>query len=122
MEKRIARHDKIATAFRAAMKALNLQLIPESDAVSANTLSAVYFPKGVPGADILREIGASGIIVAGGLLKDLKEAYFRVGHMGSVNQSDILGTIAAIESALKKCKYTFEPSAGIIAAQKVLLS
>ncbi len=121
IDKRIARHHKIASAFRAAIKALNLQIIPENDGVAANTLSAVYYPKEVAAADLLREINLAGIIVAGGLLKDLATAYFRVGHMGSVNASDILGTIGAIEAALKKCNYTFEPSAGIIAAQKVLL-
>ena len=121
MEKRIARHATIANAFRAAMKALNLQMLPETDATSANTLSAVYYPKGVAASDFLREMGNAGLIVAGGLLKDAATTYFRVGHMGSVNSSDILGTIAAIETSLKKCNYSFEPSAAIIAAQKVLV-
>lgn len=121
METRIARHTKLATAFRAAIKALNLQMIPESDVVSANTLSAVYYPKGVAASDFLREMNLAGLIIAGGLLKDIGTTYFRVGHMGSVNSSDILGTVGAIECALKKCNYTFEPNAGIGAAQGVLL-
>ena len=121
IEKRIARHHKMASAFRAAMKAMNLQLIPENESVSANTLSAIYYPKDIAAADILREINLAGIIVAGGLLKDMATVYFRVGHMGSINQSDILGTVGAIESAFKKCNYAFEPGAGIVAAQKILV-
>ena len=121
MDKRVARHTHIADAFRAAMKALKLKMLPESDTVSANTLSAVYYPQGVIAADFLREMGNAGLIVAGGLLKDAATTYFRVGHMGSVNASDILGTIAAVETALKKCNYSFEPSAGLAAAQKVLV-
>jgi alanine-glyoxylate transaminase / serine-glyoxylate transaminase / serine-pyruvate transaminase len=122
MENRIARHTKIANAFRAAMKALGLKHIPESDAVSANTLSAVYYPAGVAAPDFIGAVTAAGVIIAGGLLKDIGTTYFRVGHMGSVNASDLLGTISAIESALTKCNYSFTPSAGISAAQAVLLA
>jgi alanine-glyoxylate transaminase / serine-glyoxylate transaminase / serine-pyruvate transaminase len=121
MDKRVARHTLIASAFRAAIKALNLKMLPENDVVSANTLSAVYYPQGVVAADFLREMGNAGLIIAGGLLKDAATSYFRVGHMGSVNASDILGTIGAVETALKKCNYAFEPNAGLAAAQKVLL-
>ncbi len=119
IEKRFARHNTIANSFRAAMKALNLQLIPSNDAIAANTLSAVYLPKDVAATDFIPAVSNAGVIIAGGLLKDSKP-YFRVGHMGSVNPTDILGTIAAIETALKKCNYSFTPNAGLIAAQNVL--
>ncbi len=122
MEARIARHTKMADAFRAAMKALNLKHIPETEAVSANTLSAIYYPEGVAAPDFLGAVGAAGVIIAGGLLKDIGPTYFRVGHMGSVNTSDLLGTISAIESALTKCNYAFDAGAGISAAQSVLFS
>lgn len=117
--KRFARHQKMADAFRAAMKALNLQLIPVNDEIAANTLTAVYLPESVAATEFLPAVSAAGAIIAGGLLKDSKP-YFRVGHMGSVNASDILGTIGTIETALKKCNYPFAPNAGLIAAQNVL--
>ena len=121
IEKRFARHNTIASAFRAAMKALKLELIPANDGIAANTLTAVYLPKEVLATDFIPAVSAAGVIIAGGLLKDSKP-YFRVGHMGSVNQTDILGTIGAIETALKKCKYTFDKNAGIDAAQNILLA
>lgn len=120
MDNRIARHAKIADAFRAAMKALGLKHIPETDAVSANTLSAVYYPEGVAAPDFIGGVTGAGVIIAGGLLKDIGPTYFRVGHMGSVNSSDLLGTINAIEVALAKCNYSYTPSAGTAAAQAVL--
>lgn len=120
IDNRITRHAKIADAFRAAMKALNLKHIPEAAAVSANTLSAVYYPEGVTAPDFIGGVTGAGVIIAGGLLKDIGPTYFRVGHMGSVNQADLLGTIAAIESALKKCNYSFTASAGISAANEIL--
>ena len=122
MENRFARHKKMAQAFRSAMQSLGLKTIPVSDAVAANTLTAVYYPEGVAGGELLAAISKSGVILAGGLLADLKTKYFRVGHMGSVNQSDILSTVAALESGLKQVGYEFEAGAGLTAAQGVLNS
>ncbi len=120
IEKRFKRHQHIADSFRAAMKALKLEIIPANDTIAANTLTAVYLPTNVAPTDFIPAVSAAGVIIAGGLLKDSKP-YFRVGHMGSVNATDILGTIAAIETALKKCNYSFTANAGLAAAQNVLL-
>lgn len=120
MKNRILRHRKIGKAFRSAMNALGLKMIPVNDKVAANTLSAIYYPGGVNGGELLKGISDAGIIVAGGLLPDLKANYFRVGHMGSVNQSDLLATIGAIESGLTACGYRFESGTGLRAAQDVL--
>lgn len=122
MEVRVARHAKHADAFRAAMKALGLNTIPETDAVSANTLTAVYYPEGVAAPDFIGGVTAAGVIIAGGLLKDIGATYFRVGHMGAINAADLLATVSAVESALTKCKYSFAPGVGISAAQAVLFS
>jgi len=103
IEQRIKRHKDIAQAFRLAMQNLGLQFIPKSEAVSANTLSAPYYPEEINGGELLSEISNQGVIVAGGLLASLKTKYFRVGHMGIVNEKDITTTINAIDSALKLC-------------------
>ena len=120
MKNRVIRHRKIGNAFRSSMKALGLKMIPANDKVAANTLSAIYYPGGVNGGELLKGISDAGITVAGGLLPDLKIKYFRVGHMGSVNQSDLLSTISAIESGLTACGYKFESGIGLRAAQDVL--
>jgi len=114
------RHSKIAKAFRLAIRAMNLDLIPISEKVSANTMTAPYFPEGVSGGELLGGISKAGVIVAGGLLSEIKTKYFRVGHMGSVNRSDILATISALEYALKKCGFEIQSGEGLKAAQEVL--
>jgi alanine-glyoxylate transaminase / serine-glyoxylate transaminase / serine-pyruvate transaminase len=113
LEQRFNRHRLAGRAFRAAINALGLIMIPVSEEVSANTLSAPYYPEGVAGAELLKNISAEGVIVAGGLLPDIKGGYFRVGHMGAVNRSDLLATIGAIEKGLKKCNYSLEPGKGL---------
>jgi alanine-glyoxylate transaminase/serine-glyoxylate transaminase/serine-pyruvate transaminase len=117
---RFERHRRIGRAFRAAMHALGLDMIPVNETVAANTLSAPRYPAGVNGAEFLGHVAASGVIVAGGLLADIKDEYFRVGHMGAVNAADILATVGAIESALRKCGHRCEPGAGLAAAQTIL--
>ena len=121
MQARFARHAKMGGAFRAAIGALGLGLVPVRDEIAADTLTAVYYPEGVD-ASLLGEIKKRGVILAGGLHPEIKTRYFRVGHMGSVDQSDLLGTIGAIEAGLKAVGYSFEPGAGLSAAQSILLN
>jgi alanine-glyoxylate transaminase/serine-glyoxylate transaminase/serine-pyruvate transaminase len=120
MPARFSRHALMGAAFRAAMTALGLKIVPLHNEIAADTLTAVYFPDGVD-ASLLGEINKRGVILAGGLHPEIKNKYFRVGHMGSINQSDLLGTIGAIEAGLKAVGYRFEPGAGLSAAQSVLL-
>jgi len=120
MEARFARHQLMAEAFREALKAMGLKSIPISEEVSAATLSAPYYPEGITGAQLLAQVNKEGVILAGGLLPEIKNNYFRIGHMGSINRADTLATISAIEVSLKKGGYIFEDGAGIKAAQKAL--
>lgn len=121
IENRVKRHQKYASAFRSAMNALALSIIPQSNEYAANTLSAVYYPEGVDGGDFTKAIGKQGVIVAGGLHPDFKAKYFRVGHMGAVTVSDIAATINAIELTLKESNYPFEFGKGISAFQKAIV-
>jgi len=120
METRFLRHKKIATAFREAILTLGLKLLPIDKNISANTLTAVYYPENIERGTFLKHIGNNDIILAGGLLPSHKTKYFRVGHMGSVNNNDILATIAAIESSLINCNFPFEIGIGVKTALKIL--
>lgn len=120
MQKRFLRHQKIATAFREAMIALGLKLLPIHKNLSANTLTAVYFPENIIGSAFLGNISKNDVILAGGLLPSHKTLYFRVGHMGSVNKNDIIAVIAAIESALFAAEFPFEMGIGLKTALKIL--
>jgi alanine-glyoxylate transaminase/serine-glyoxylate transaminase/serine-pyruvate transaminase len=105
MDVRFRRHRDMGLMFRTAMRDLGLKMIPVNEEMSANTLSAPYYPDGVRGTDFMKAIAASDVILAGGLLPGIKESYFRVGHMGSVTGGDILATVATISGALAACGY-----------------
>ncbi len=104
MEARVARHKTLATEFRRKINDMGFQLLPVNENNAANTLSAIYFPEGITGSDFMASMAKSDVIIAPGLLPDLKSKYFRVGHMGSVNSSDIVSTIAAIEKAISQVR------------------
>ena len=79
----VSRHRHTSGAFKAAMTALGIRFVPTSSSHSANTLTAMYYPEGVKGTELLPKLAANGVIVAGGLHKVIKAEYFRVGHMGT---------------------------------------
>lgn len=116
MSDRFARHDLLARAFRAGIEALGLGFVAKADRARANTLTACRYPLDVDGAKLLREIAREGVIVAGGLHPDIKAEYFRVGHMGSICQGDILTTLGAIEMGLRRVGYKVEVGRGVAAA------
>jgi len=105
MEARFRRHKEKGTAFRQAIRDMGLTMIPVSEEICANTLSAPFYPDGIKAADFMKEMATSDVIVAGGLLPEMKDKYFRVGHMGSVTTGDILTTLGAISGALTACGY-----------------
>jgi len=120
MGKRIERHRKVGHAFRSGLKVLGLDIIPVNKSIAANTLSAPWFPKDVVGAEILKKIANEGVIVAGGLLPEIKGNYFRIGHMGKVNLKDVTTTLSAIESALFQHGFRIEKGACLETALKTL--
>jgi alanine-glyoxylate transaminase/serine-glyoxylate transaminase/serine-pyruvate transaminase len=121
MEARFARHRLLSDALKAAIAALGLAQLPVSPDKAAVTLTAPYYPDGVDGT-VLGHINRAGVILAGGLHPAVRERYFRIGHMGAVNASDILATVGAIEQGLARVGYRFDAGAGLAAAQAVLVA
>jgi len=117
MDRRFNRHRRIGRAFRAALRAAGLKMIPSGEDSAANTLSAPFYPNGVAAGEFLGAAAAEGVILAGGLLADIKPLYFRVGHMGSASRNDLLATLGAIETALRKNGYDLEPGTCLKTAQ-----
>ncbi|MCB9227771.1 MAG: alanine--glyoxylate aminotransferase family protein [Chitinophagales bacterium] len=100
LQNRFARHKNLATLFRTELKKLGFKYVPTKDKHTANTLSAVYYPTHVNGNDFRKKLAKNNIIVAGGLLPEIKEQYFRVGHMGAVTENDIVAVINAIKKSI----------------------
>ena len=120
MDVRFARHSSLSQACRAALGALGLEQLPLESRWAANTMTAPRYPAGVTGAELLPRVKAAGVILAGGLHPEIKQEYFRIGHMGPANGGDLLATVGALEIGLAGCGYPFERGAGVAAAARAL--
>ena len=94
LEKIFARHNKHKLAISNSMQALNLKLFahdhhlsPSVTAIQTENLDAELFRK------IIKD--KYGILLAGGQ-DNLKGKIFRIGHLGYVNDKDIVSVITAI--------------------------
>jgi alanine-glyoxylate transaminase/serine-glyoxylate transaminase/serine-pyruvate transaminase len=119
MDARFERHRTISKAVKAAVTALGMAQVPVSGDKAATTLTAPYFPDGVD-RSVLGYISQAGVILAGGLHPEIRKRYFRIGHMGVVNGSDVRATVGAIEDGLAQTGYAFDEGVGLAAAQEVL--
>ncbi len=120
MDKRVKRHVDLAKAFRAAITALNLKTLPTT-AIAANTLTAIYYPEGIDGAAFNAKMIDNDIIIAGGLLPNIKTTYFRIGHMGSVSANDLMAVLGALERTLAQLGHAFEIGKGLQTFQTEIL-
>jgi alanine-glyoxylate transaminase/serine-glyoxylate transaminase/serine-pyruvate transaminase len=117
MEQRFNRHRLLSRAFKAAVMAWELDQVPQKPEFAAHTVSAVRYPTGVEAAKFLPEVAKQGIVISGGLHPQIKNEYFRVGHMGTTTLGDLIATVSAVEQALRVCGYPVRPGSGLAAAQ-----
>ncbi len=117
---RFDRHKKTGKAFREAMKALGLKLIPKNESIAANTLSAPFLPEDVSLPEFMQAMGDAEVIIAGGLLPEIKTRYFRVGHMGSVAHTDLMNTVRGIARALNQCAHKANEDDGVLAIDQIM--
>ncbi len=120
IDKRIARHHRMAQAVRAAVSAWGIEMFPKTDAVHqySNTVTAARIPSGSNDKEFRGYVKKLGIQIAGGQ-DHLKDVIFRIGHMGAVSAPELLATLAATEYALHKAGHK-PVSSGVIAAAEVL--
>jgi alanine-glyoxylate transaminase/serine-glyoxylate transaminase/serine-pyruvate transaminase len=119
VDARVARHARVASAFRAAWRTLSLSMLPKREEIAAHTMSAVWYPDGVD-PSFVANAKEEGVIIAGGLHPDAKTKYFRVGHMGAVEEGETLFTVAALERALIRSGRKVDLGAAVAAAQTTL--
>jgi len=119
LENVFARHNRLARATRAAVKAMNLKpLAPDSP---SDATTGVYVPEGVDGGKLVKYLRDDmGITLAGGQ-DHLKGKILRIAHLGYIDTFDIIVAISSIEMALRKFGHKMEFGKGVAAAQEILM-
>ncbi|NWG02441.1 MAG: alanine--glyoxylate aminotransferase family protein [Syntrophaceae bacterium] len=119
LERVFQRHEKLAKATRAAVKALGLELYsPDSP---SNAVTAVNVPEGIAGGKLKNLFFEKfGITVAGGQ-DQAKGKIIRIAHLGYYERLDMIMVISALEMLLKEMGYRFELGSGVKAAEEILM-
>ncbi|KAJ1562153.1 hypothetical protein HK405_015295, partial [Cladochytrium tenue] len=100
---RFAAHVAASDRAKGALEALGLRLVPVRREVAAHSLTAVRYPQGVRGPDLLAAVARRGVVLAGGLHPDHAAEYFRIGHMhiSAVDAGHVDRAVAAVKEALE---------------------
>jgi len=115
-----ARHARFARAIRAACEALRLEIFSQEGAHSV-TVVAAKVPAGLDGDAIRKVLREERGITLGGGQKELKGKIIRIGTMGDLSQTDILGMLGALEIALLNAGQPVQIGTGAKAALEVFL-
>src|SRR5205807_10294632 len=112
-----ARHLRLAQATRQAVRAWGLGLLASDSARASNSLTAVVVD-GVDSNDVVK-VAAQRLNLALGVgLGQLRGRVFRIGHLGSLNELEVLATLAGTELTLLYCGQPIELGVGVAAAQR----
>lgn len=118
LETMIARHARLARATRAAVLALELELFAKNP---GNVLTSVLMPGGRDSGAFVRLVRDEYGVTLAGAQGPWKGKFFRIGHLGFVDDNDIVAAVGAIERALVEIGVEVPLGAGVAAAQRVLL-
>jgi len=112
-----ARHARLAEATRQAVRAWGLPLLASDPARASNSLTAVIVDK-VDSNKVVK-VAADRLNLALGIgLGQLRGKVFRIGHLGSLNELEVLATLAGTELALLYAGQPIELGVGVAAAQR----
>ena len=117
LEQVFARHGRLAQGTREAVRAWGLSLLASDVARASNSLTAVVVDEVDSGTVV--KVAAERLNLALGVgLGQLRGHVFRIGHLGSLNELEVLATLAGTELALLYSGQRIELGVGVAAAQR----
>lgn len=113
-----ARHRHLAEGVRRAVRAWNLSILCRNPAEYSNTLTAVEVPDGIDADAVLKAAEQKLNLSLGAGLGRLKGRVFRMGHLGALNELEVLAMVAGVEMALQMAGVRIDPSSGVRASEQ----
>lgn len=102
-------HRAASQRIKADLEALGLRQLASKPENQANGMTAVYLPDGLNPKEVLSKVLSRGIVIAGGLHKEIKDRYVRIGHMGvsvtDEGRRDVERAVEALRDSLKDLGY-----------------
>jgi alanine-glyoxylate transaminase/serine-glyoxylate transaminase/serine-pyruvate transaminase len=116
-----ARHRRLAEAVRRAVGASGLSILCRDPALVSHSLTAVVTPAGADADAVVRAAAQRLNLSLGTGLGRLKGKAFRIGHLGSLNELEVIATIAGVEMACAASGIRVPLGAGVAACQQFLM-
>jgi alanine-glyoxylate transaminase/serine-glyoxylate transaminase/serine-pyruvate transaminase len=116
-----ARHHRLAEATRRAVRTWGLEIMCKDPKYYSPTITAVMLPEG-HNADALRSLALDTFNIAyGASFGAYSGKYFRIGHLGDINDGTLIGALAITEMALALAGIPHQKG-GVQAAMDYLVS
>jgi alanine-glyoxylate transaminase / serine-glyoxylate transaminase / serine-pyruvate transaminase len=116
-----ARHDRLAEATRRAVRAWGLEIMCRDPKYYSPTITGVMMPEGHDG-DAFRNLALETFNISyGASFGRYTGKYFRIGHLGDINDGYLIGALAATEMALSLAGVPHKKG-GVQAAMDYLIS
>ncbi|MCF8478512.1 MAG: serine--glyoxylate aminotransferase, partial [Pseudolabrys sp.] len=116
-----ARHNRLAEATRTAIKHWGLEMVCREPKHYSPTLSTVILPDGF-NADQFRTMALETFNISyGSSFGALAGKYFRIGHLGDINDAMMMGCLGVTEMALSLAGVPFKKG-GVQAAMDYLVT
>lgn len=116
------RHRTLAEAVRVAVDAWGLEMVCERRENASNTITAVRVPQGVDSNELAKLAREKYNLSLGAGIGELSGRAFRIGHLGALNELEVLATLAGVELTFAGMGMDVEPGSGVVAAQRHFLS
>ena len=120
MENVFARHNRLASAVRAAVQAWGLRICAQGPEWYSDTVTTVVVPDGFDANDVIKTAYHRYELSLGTGLNKLNGKAFRIGHLGWLNEIMVMQALGGVELAMRDVGIPFEPGAGAGAAVRCL--
>ena len=120
LENVFARHNRLASAMRAAVKAWGLRICAQGPEWYSGTVTTILVPEDFDANHVINTAYHRYNLSLGSGLNKLNGKAFRIGHLGWLNDIMVTQTLCGVELAMRVVGIPFEPGVGAGAAVRYL--
>ncbi|HEX4743940.1 MAG TPA: aminotransferase class V-fold PLP-dependent enzyme [Candidatus Limnocylindria bacterium] len=122
LEQVFARHRRLADAVRAGVRAWGLAILCDRPDAYSDSLTAVVMPDGTDANAVIARARARYQLALGVGLGQLRGRVFRIGHLGALNELEVLATLGGVELSLRDSGVRVAAGSGVAAAEECFAS
>ncbi|XP_062196775.1 serine--glyoxylate aminotransferase [Phragmites australis] len=116
----IKRHNRLGTATRLAVEAWGLKNCTQKEEWFSDTVTAVVVPPYIDSSEIVKHAWKRYNLSLGLGLNKVAGKVFRIGHLGNLNELQLMACLSGVEMVLKDVGYPVKLGSGVAAAAAYL--